>query len=266
MRRWWNGIGLWFIVVSLVSIYGIVRGVERSEQHELRFKSDKLDYDEDKGMVRLMGHVKIWNEDLTMTSPYAEYYTDEQRAVFSGGVKLVGEGTTAVAEKMIVLYAENRAFLIGKVNLVSEKIPGQDKRSALGSPPVVLLCDRLEYRWLEGVGYAEGNVKVRRGDKRGYSDRAVYRRAEQLVVMEGNARFERGSEDWLTAERVRFDLASDRVDADGGVAARTVIQTGKKRASKKDSGPLPGPEIVEPPYRFETIEEVKPILLPGVDN
>jgi lipopolysaccharide export system protein LptA len=52
--------------------------------------SDKFDYDDKKKKVRLLGNVKIVSDKVTVTSPYAELFTDKKTAEFRGGVKMVG--------------------------------------------------------------------------------------------------------------------------------------------------------------------------------
>ena len=229
---------------------------------ELKFSADKLDYDESKKIVRLIGQVRIESEDTVMTAPYAEFNTETQVGDFEGGVKIVGRGTTATGNRMRVWYGDQRGLLKGNVRVVSESAPGSDQTT-----PTVLLTDELDYFWEKGEGYARGRVKVRQGDRRGYSDRATYDQKRQIVVMQDNVRFERGGEDWLTASQATMNLVDETVVAQGRVVARTRLESTKEDPEQQqEAKPLPRPDVVEPDYDLKPIDSSKPILLPGLDD
>ncbi len=229
---------------------------------ELKFSADQLDYDETKKMVRLIGKVVIESEDIVMTAPYAEYHTDTQIADFEGGVKIVGRGTTAVGNTMRVWYVTQRSVLKGNVRVVSESVPGSEKTT-----PTVLLTDELEYFWEKGEGYAQGRVKVRQGNRRAFSNEAVYYQPKEIVVMTGNVRFEQGNEDWLTASNATMNLADETVVAQGRVVARTRLEeTPSQEEEAVEEKPLPRPEVIEPDFELEPVPSSEPILLPGLDD
>ncbi|MEW6280247.1 MAG: LptA/OstA family protein, partial [Candidatus Eremiobacterota bacterium] len=56
---------------------------------ELKVTADRLDYDDAKNRVRLVGNVRLETHNAVMTAPYAEYNTDTQVAELSGGIRLV---------------------------------------------------------------------------------------------------------------------------------------------------------------------------------
>src|SRR5690606_18341643 len=122
--------------------------------------ADKMDYDEPKKMVRLVGRVRFETADAAMTAPYAQYHTGKQVAEFQGGVKITQPGSTLVGNKMTVWYGEKRGILTGNVRPVSEKAPG-----SAGHTPTTMTAREIEYRWEKGIGEARGDVKVRQGDK-----------------------------------------------------------------------------------------------------
>ncbi|MBI3929245.1 MAG: LPS export ABC transporter periplasmic protein LptC [Armatimonadetes bacterium] len=250
------------VLLAVVWLLALCVAAGAAPERELRFKADRMDYDEESHRVRLIGNVKIWTDQVTMTSPYAEYHTDKQEATFDGGVKIVGEGSTAVGNKMRVFYAEQKAVLKGNVRLVTERAPGGKEPAT----PTVLLANELDYLWEKGLGHARGDVKVRQGDRRAFSDTATYQRNDQVIVMEGNVRFERGADDWLSAERARMNLVTETITAEGGVVARTVVTEQQKEDAPPAEEPLPAPEVLEPEFPVETVEKAEPILLPGLDD
>ncbi len=226
----------------------------------IKMNSDKLDYDEKKKKVRLIGNVKIVNDKMTMTAPYAEFFSDKKMAEFQGGVKMVGEGSTATGKQMRVYYLEQRGILTGDVRLVTERGPG-----AQAGSPSVLLCTELDYNWGTGLGKAKGRVRVRQGNRLAIADRATYQKNAQIVDLEGNVEFERGEDDWLTCSKARMDLAAQTIVAEGGVVARTKMDEPKKdeKAPEKPSQARPTP--IEPKLPYKTIEIPPQIQLPGVD-
>lgn len=230
---------------------------------EVKLNASKMDFDQEKQLVRLIGDVKIVSEGVVMTSPYAEYHLDTQVGDFVGGVKIVGQGTTATGKKMKVYYADQKADLKGDVRVVSERAPGSDKTT-----PTVMLSDEMEYFWEKNEGVAKGHVKVRQGDQRGFSDRAHYYKERDIVIMEGNVRFEKGGEDWLNSSRATMNLKDETVVAEGGVVARTRLQP-RESAKNDTAGPakkaLPASILLEPKLPLVPVERVRPLPLPGLE-
>jgi len=228
---------------------------------EVQMYSKKLDFDEKHKKVRLIGDVKISTDKYTMTAPYAEFFTDKKIGEFQGGVKITGEGTTATGKRMKVFYLEQRAVLSGNVKLVSTKGPG----GATGAP-TTMTGNELEYQWGKGYGEARGGVKVDQGDRHAFCDKAIYYRDQQMVYMQGNVRVERGDGDWLTSERARMNLATNVIEADGGVTARTLLEEkNKPKPVETPAGPA-DPVPMEPPFPMEVPTTPPPPRLPGVDE
>ena len=251
------------IVVALIFLSLFHTAVAEPQQpQKVKLKADKMDFDQEKQLVRLIGNVRITSEGVVMTSPYAEYHLDEEMGDFVGGVKIVGKGTTATGKRMKVFYGEERAELMGNVRVVSDRGPGGEKSPT----PTVLLSDELEYFWEKKEGIAVGSVKVRKADQRAFSDRAHYFQKRDLVIMEGNVRFEKGGEDWMTASRATMNLKDETVVAEGGVVARTrlVGKNEKGSVAREESKGIPASEFVEPRFRLLPLEAIYPMSLPGL--
>lgn len=228
---------------------------------EVQMYSKKLDFDEKHKKVRLIGDVKITTDKYTMTAPYAEFFTDKKIGEFQGGVKITGEGTTVTGKRMKVFYEDQRAVLTGNVRMVSTKGPGGSSGA-----PTIMTGNELEYQWGKGYGEARGGVKVDQGDRHAFSDKATYYRDQQMVYLQGNVRVERGDGDWLTSERARMNLATNVIEADGGVTARTLLEDKNK---PKPAAATPGPADpvpMEPPFPMEVPTTAPPPRLPGVDE
>ncbi|MBT9587051.1 LPS export ABC transporter periplasmic protein LptC [bacterium] len=231
------------------------------DPREIQMYSKKLDYDEKRKKVRLIGDVKLTSERYVMTAPYAEFFTDKKIGEFQGGVKITGEGTVATGKRMKVFYPDQRAVLIGDVRLVSQKGPG----STAGSP-TVMTGNELEYQWIKGYGVATGSVKVHQSNRRAFADKATYYRDQQMVYLEGNVRVEQGDGDWLTSDRARMNLATRVVEADGGVTARTLLEEKDKAAPAPESPGQARPIPMEPPFPLAIPTTPPPPNLPGVDE
>lgn len=232
-------------------------------RRELKIEADRIDYDETRKQVRLVGHVRFESGDTVMTAPYAEYHTGKQIAEFQGGVKITQPGSTLVGNKMKVWYGEGRGVLSGNVRMVSEKAPGGDART-----PSVLTASELEYRWVEGIGEARGAVKVRQGDRRAFADRAHYDRNAETIDLTGNVRFEQGQDDWLTSDSAQVNLGAETIVAKGQVVGRFMIDDEKTTATEPPATTrtLPPTEAVEPEIPVQPVEAAPPVLLPGLED
>ena len=260
-------VALGFIALLGVAAIGAPAGkpavpaAPAAKGREIQITSDKLDYDEAKKKVRLIGSVKIVSDKMTMTAPYAEFFTDKKMGEFQGGVKMTGPGSVGTGRTMKVWYNEKKALLKGDVRLVTEKGAG-----ATPGSPTVMTCDELEYFWEKGQGKARGRVRVRQSNRRAFGDRAIYDKNEQIVILEGNVRFERAQEDWLTAERARMDLANETITAEGGVVARTRMEEQPKEKAQEQPKSQARPQPLEPDFPIKPVEAEPEIKLPGLDR
>lgn len=247
------------ILLGATLVLPAVQAAPKSK--EVQMYSKKLDFDEKHKKVRLIGDVKITTDKYTMTAPYAEFFTDKKIGEFQGGVKITGEGTTATGKRMKVFYEDRRAVLSGNVKLVSTKGPG----GSTGTP-TIMTGQELEYQWDRGYGEARGGVKVDQGDRHAFCDKAIYYRDQQMVYMQGNVRVERGDGDWLTSERARMNLATNVIEADGGVTARTLLEEKNKPKPSATVATPADPVPMEPPFPLAVPTTAPPPRLPGVDE
>lgn len=251
-----------FLTLALAILASLALPAGAQAKRELKIEADRMDYDETRKQVRLVGHVRFESGDTVMTAPYAEYHTGKQIAEFQGGVKVTQPGSTLVGNKMKVWYGEGRGVLSGNVRLVSEKAPGGDART-----PAVMTAHEIEYRWIEGIGEARGAVKVRQGDRRAFADLAHYDRNSETIDMTGNVRFEQGQDDWLTSDSAQVNLASETIVAKGQVVGRFMIDENRTPATEPASTrTLPPTEAVEPEIPVEAVEAAPPVLLPGLED
>jgi lipopolysaccharide assembly outer membrane protein LptD (OstA) len=258
---------LLLLLLALVTAAEMARAAPapaRTGPREIEIAAERMDYDQNKKLVRLIGKVKITSEEGVMTAPYAEYHTDTMIGEFQGGVKITQPGSTLVGNRMVVKYRENQVVLKGNVRLVTTRAPGPDKTPS--GLPTTLVCDELEYNLLTEEGEARGSVRVRQGERRAFSDRARYSRPKQVVVMEGNVRFERGQGDWLSSDRATMNMATNIVEAEGQVFGKFQVErpapaTG---ASPRPSGP-PAPVPLAPEVPLQPSLPAPAAPLPGVE-
>lgn len=228
---------------------------------ELKIHADRMDYDETRKQVRLVGHVGIESGDTVMTAPYAQYHTEQLVAEFQGGVRVSQPGSTLVGNRMKVWYGEERALLSGNVRMLTERSPGGDRRT-----PAVMTCKELEYAWVQGIGEARGQVKVRQGNRRAFSDQARYDRTAQTIDLTGNVRFEQGQDDWLTSQSARIHLETETIVASGQVVGRFLIEQSAGTPAPEPDATLPVPDVLEPEIPFVPVEAVPAPGLPGLED
>jgi hypothetical protein len=112
--------------------------------------------------------------------------------------------------------------------------------------PTVVLADQAVYFWEKQEGDAYGNVKIRNGDKRGFSDRAHYAGAINQITMYQNVRYERGPHDWLTCEKGILDTATNVFTAQGDVEGLVVMESASPSASPSPSPSPQGDRVLKP--------------------
>ncbi len=216
------------MVIALLGAVLPVLAEERPEsRREIKIHADRMDYDETRKQVRLIGHVRIESGDTVMTAPYAWYHTESLVAEFQGGVRIAQPGSTLVGNRMKVWYGEQRALLNGNVRMLTEKAPGGDRRT-----PAVLTCAELEYSWVKGLGEARGQVRVRQGNRRAFSDQA------------------------------RYDRGAQTIDLAGG---RFLIEESGRGPEPTPDPTLPSPEVLEPEIPLAPVQAASPPGLPGLD-
>lgn len=249
------------LVLLLIAVGSLALPALAESKREVKIQADRMDYDDTRKQVRLIGHVRIESGDTVMTAPYAQYHTEKEIAEFQGGVRIAQPGSTLVGNRMKVWYGEQRALLNGNVRMVTEKAPGGDART-----PAVLVCSELEYRWAEGIGEARGSVKVRQGNRRAFADRAHYDKAADTIQMIGQVRFEQGQDDWLTSETALVNLGTETIVAQGQVVGRFLIDQQEKASPPATAQPVPAPGAIEPELPLQPVEAAPPMSLPGLDD
>lgn len=257
-----RGLLLPLIVIALLGAVLPALAQKKPEStRELKIHADRMDYDETRKQVRLVGHVRIESGDTVMTAPYAQYHTEQLVAEFQGGVRVAQPGSTLVGNRMKVWYGEERALLSGNVRMLTERSPGGDRRT-----PAVMTCQELEYAWVRGIGEARGQVKVRQGNRRAFSDQAHYDRTAQTIDLIGNVRFEQGQDDWLTSQSARIHLETETIVASGQVVGRFLIEQSVKTPTSEADSTLPVPDVLEPEIPFVPAEAVPAPGLPGLED
>lgn len=206
----------------------------------LRVTAQTLRYDDGRHFLTLDGNVVFTHLDTQITSPHAEFQTDKQVGTFTRGVRITQPGTTITADRLSAFYADRKAILTGHVNVVTEKLQSGEKspagassspsaaprRGPAATVPTIMLCNELDYWWEKQEGDAIGDVKIRQGDRRAFSDRAHYTGGEvREVHMYSNVRYERGPNDWMTCEDAVIDMDTNVFTGNGNVEAYVKLQS-----------------------------------------
>ncbi|MDO5295280.1 MAG: LptA/OstA family protein [bacterium] len=240
-------------------------GIEAAKPAEgqAEITADTIDYDENRGEVRLLGNVKICYEGAVLTASFARYLTKKQEADLQGHVKAVYADTVATGSQMIADFSKHQVQLRGQARLVDRR-PGENKAWHTAS----ISAETITYNWLEQQAAALGTVAVEREGRKAYAESAEYDAVNRKITMKGNVRFEQGPNEWLMSERVVIDLTSRKVEAQGRVSGRFIIGAGSTKANKKQDAEedLPEAAPIEPALQTQTVEEVRALLLPGLQE
>ena len=225
--------------------------------------ADTIDYDESRGEVRLLGNVKICYDGAVITASYARYLTKKQEADLQGHVKAVYGDTTASAAQMTARFAEHSVRLRGQAHLTDRR-RGEDQTLHV----TTLTADTISYDWQNQKASAQGRVAVERGGRKAYAEMAEYDAGKRSIAMKGNVRFEQGPNEWLMSESIVIDLLTRKVEAQGRVSGRFIIGPGSTKNVKAEAQEesLPETTPIEPAVQTQTVEEVRALLLPGLQE
>ena len=232
-------------------------GAVQAEVH-----ADTVDYDENLGVVRLLGNVCLTYGELTVHAAVAQYDTKSQEANFRGQIKAVYQDNVLTGEQMNAKLRQSLIVTSGKARLQAQRALGKNM------PVTVLQADAIEYNWAEHTAQARGQIYVEQAQRKAYADHAVYDEQTQIITLSGSVRFEQGKDEWIMSERVKFDLAAHKLSAEGRVSGRFVIgagSLGKEATQTKQAGQLPEAEPIEPMPASSTVDEVDTLILPGLE-
>lgn len=222
---------------------------------EIRMTADKLTYDEQKKIVRLINNVRIMYKDAIMTSERAEFNGITKIGHFTGGVKLWQPGNVITADWMDVFYTEKKGILYGHVRAIMEMNDNEkkkddkkgdkaenkenrkegnniEKQEPDNDGPVIMTCEEIEFFWEKQEGTARKNVKVWRREKTAYADTVNYTGSAALITMSGHVRFERSNNDWMICPEAYYDLKTKTFVARGGVEGNMEIKKEEKKEKK----------------------------------
>lgn len=228
-------------------------------EKQVDISADTIDYDDTRGEVRLIGNVKVTYDGAVVTSSFARYLVKKQEADFQGKVKAVYQDTVLTGNQLTAWFARHQAQMRGEALLVTTRSVGA------GAKPqkTTLRAQAISYDWQEQLAQAQGQVQVEQGERQAFADTAEYRERERTVRLRGHVRFEQAKNEWLMSESVEIDLQAKKVVASGRVSGRFAVAPAPKSAEKAAPAE-PERDIVETNPQPEAVEEVAPLLLPGL--
>lgn len=206
---------------------------------------------------------RITQPGTTITADKVSVYYADKRAVLTGHVQVVTEKVKQ--SKADPLSRTSDASNNDKDNARNDNPDNVDdsdntkkapkpearpngptgKNPPAANLPTILLCDQLVYYWEKQEGDAMGDVKVRQGEKRAFSDRAHYVGQEvRTVTLYSNCRFERGPDDWMTSEQAVIDMNTNTFDGSGNVEAQFLL--GNKATAPAPLTTHTGDKILKP--------------------
>lgn len=247
-----------FIMFLTLTCYAVNK-TEKSKPIDLN--ADSLTYDDKSKKAYLVGHIKITYDGNNVTSDKATFDCLSKNGFFSGNVKLWQEGSTVTSGKMDIFYNEQRVEIYNNVRVVTYKkfVKDTAKNSKNSSnEPIILTCNRAEAFLNKKDVFAYENVKMNKGNKRAFADKAHYSYQNDIVILTGNVFFEDGEFNKMSAQQAVFDLKTETFMATGGVKAQVKMDEKPKSPKKQVKKPLRDSKLLTP-----TIEPLNDeILLP----
>lgn len=193
-------------------------------------QSDTQIFDQEKGLMRAVGHVSVKKGDTVATSPEAIIFLSDaggaEKVVFIKGARLVQGGQEMRAETITIkidsgdIYAEKNT---------QSTIAGKDSK---GNPTTIKILSHLqEMDKATGTLLANGNAVVNYDDYVAKGPKAVfYRQSDTLdrIVMTGRAQIE-DSERKVVGDTVIITIDPKQFNAQGNVT--TFIKAKKKQVA-----------------------------------
>lgn len=236
---------------------GLARAALADKQVDIT--ADTIDYDDVRGEVRLIGNVTVTYDEAVITSSYARYLVKKQEATFQGQVKAVYKDTVLTGNQLTAWFERHQVQMRGAARLETSRPLGADAKPQ----KTVLGAESIAYDWQKQRAQAQGSVQVEQGERHAFADTAEYREREHTVSLRGHVRFEQAKNEWLMSESVEIDLQAKKVVASGRVSGRFAVASSPKGADKEVAAE-PEADIVETTPQTEAVEEVAPLLLPGL--
>ncbi len=156
------------------------------------------------------------NEPIHVVSDRMEVDQGKKQIVFLGHVMAKKGDLTVLGDRMTVVYRK-----VKKANSKNKKAKSSSRRAPN-------LTDTTQ---IEKI-FAQGNVKISKGDIVAIGDRADYYQESQKLLLTGHARISRGG-DFISGERVIILLDENKSIVEGGqnepVKATIYPQRGKDK-------------------------------------
>jgi lipopolysaccharide export system protein LptA len=156
-----------------------------------------------------------------------EYWTKTKKGRFEGDVRILQKEKKATGDVAELDDPAGLVVLTGKAHveqikgnwlviegIVEDKPDDTDQQASLRHPATID-GDRIEIYTKTNDMIATGNVVAEQKSQISRSQKAVYRDKEQILTLTDTVKFERQKDEWMTADRAIYNLASERFQAFG---------------------------------------------------
>jgi lipopolysaccharide export system protein LptA len=199
------------------------RGGVRIQKGDREARCDRAEYRRRAQKIFCRGHASVRDGADTLTGELIVLDLANERITVSGATRVALEprpGDAAKGEGRLGELLEDGPIRIQARGLEASQTSAGRQIAFSGSVQVLqeelaLAADRIEARYPPGADepdaiVAEGKVRIRQGERTAECVRAEYDRPGRTLDCTGPARLaQRG--DWVTGDRIEFDLASERL-------------------------------------------------------
>ncbi len=217
-----------FLVIFFLCFSSLILTVSAKSQFQIvHQKADQLEYDDKSKIMRLDGHVVIWQGKMILKCSHATYYLKSQEATAYGRLKLISPHGIITGKKLRVYYNKKIAFVYGNVVLVYH--PKNKKGEQKG--PITMTSNSLEYEWGKKIAVAKGDVVLTQKGRIAKGDHAIFEKRSETLIMDGHVSLFRPPKNRLLCDHLIYHLKTDSAVAKGNVQAVFLVKKESKTAA-----------------------------------
>jgi len=210
------------------------------ESKKVRILSEQLTYDRQSELATLVGKVRIFQEDTTITTERVKHDAKGKISFIEVPFTLIQEKapdpkTTLNGDKMTFYHNEKRVFVEGSVKLKREGLPEaqpqeptkrEKVKTALKKEDTYIESEKMTYWTDRKDAEFTGKVHAYQKEKKATADHALLNNSQDKIFMDGNVVLTQIKGDWLVREGI-VDTSKPDAERDKMIKESTVM-TGDK--------------------------------------
>jgi lipopolysaccharide assembly outer membrane protein LptD (OstA) len=228
-----------------------------TDSKKVRILSEQLTYDRKAELATLVGKVRIFQEDTTITTEKVRHDSKGKISYIEVPFTLIqvkdpDPKTTLNGDKMTFYHNEKRVFVEGSVKLKREGLPEatpkdgtkrEKVKTALKKEDTFIESEKMTYWTDRKDADFTGKVVAYQKEKRAEGDHAFLNNSQDKIFMDGNVVLTQIKGEWLVREGIVDDSKPDP-ERDKVIKEKTVMKGDKLEIDQKTNDAVMTGKIV----------------------